>query len=140
MRLWHKIFICTLVLVIAAVDITAALLLSRSYETMLEREKQRAVTEHGYLLATLRSQVLYRRVAGGRILLTEEEILEIAGGITPSGEDNDMALYRDGQRVSGALPCAEETAAGVLGGDAAAEKSRYSFMEISGKTGDCRGG
>lgn len=57
MRLWHKIFICTLVLVIAAVDITAALLLSRSYETMLEREKQRAVTEHGYLLATLRSQV-----------------------------------------------------------------------------------
>lgn len=82
MRLWHKIFICTLVLVIAAVDITAALLLSRSYETMLEREKQRAVTEHGYLLATLRSQVLYRRVAGGRILLTEEEILEIAGGIT----------------------------------------------------------
>ena len=77
MRLWHKIFICTLVLVIAAVDITAALLLSRSYETMLEREKQRAVTEHGYLLATLRSQVLYRRVAGGRILLTEEELLMV---------------------------------------------------------------
>lgn len=134
MRLWHKIFICTLVLVIAAVDITAALLLSRSYETMLEREKQRAVNEHGYLLATLRSQVLYRRVAGGRILLTEEEILEIVGGITPSGEDNDMALYRDGQRVSGALPCAEETAAGVLGGDTAAEKSRMRVTAEGDKT------
>lgn len=123
MRLWHKIFICTLVLVIAAVDITAALLLSRSYDTMLEREKQRAVTEHGYLLATLRSQVLYKRVAEGRILLNEDEILGIAGSITPSGEDNAMALYRDGKMVSGALPCTEETVSGILGG-AAAEKSR----------------
>ena len=46
MKLWQKIFISTLLLVILAVDVTAVLLLTNNHRLTVERERERSASEH----------------------------------------------------------------------------------------------
>ena len=73
MKLWQKIFISTLLLVILAVDVTAVLLLTNNHRLMVRREQERAASEYAYLSASLKDYVLYTRLQYNRILLSEEE-------------------------------------------------------------------
>ena len=55
MRLWQKIFLCTLILVMLAVSITSILLLDNSFSLALEQRKQSVYSEHEFLATSFKS-------------------------------------------------------------------------------------
>lgn len=77
MKLWHKIFLCSLALIIIAVDVTAVTVLSQSYRTMIERERDQAISEHEYLTANIANNVVYERMRQGKLLLDDEEVRSV---------------------------------------------------------------
>ena len=62
MKLWQKIFLCSLALVILAIDVTSVLLLSNSHRLTVMREEQNAFSEHKYLSVMLKDNVIYDSV------------------------------------------------------------------------------
>ena len=96
MKLWQKIFISPLLLVILAVDVTAVLLLTNNHRLTVERERERSASEHAYITASLKDYVLYTRLRDNRILLNEEETLAAVRSALQTGgknRKNGMSLY-----------------------------------------------
>ena len=101
MKLWHKIFLCSLALIIIAVDVTAITVLSQSYRTMVERERDKAISEHEYLTAGIANNVLYERMRQGRLLMDEEEVRKIVSAAVEESLDSRMgfAFYDDSGEI-----------------------------------------
>lgn len=73
MRLWQKIFLSTLALMVLSITLASALLLRSSRDALWEREGQRAVTQHQYLAGMLRAGVVSHRLQLGVVQLDVEE-------------------------------------------------------------------
>ena len=73
MRLWQKIFLSTLALMVLSTTLASTLLLRSSRDALWEREGQRAVTQQQYLAGLLRAGVVSRRLQQGAIQLSREE-------------------------------------------------------------------
>ena len=101
MKLWHKIFLCSLALIIIAVDVTAITVLSQSYRTMVERERDKAISEHEYLTAGIANNVLYERMRQGRLLMDEEEVRKIVSAAVEESLDSrrGFAFYDDSGEI-----------------------------------------
>ena len=106
MKLWEKIFLCTLALVIAAVDITAFAILSETHRSMVERERNQAATEHQYFSAAISNKVVYERLKGDKILLGKERVQAILREqIGARAEGGGTAVYTDENTLLGAENC-----------------------------------
>lgn len=81
MKLWQKILLISLIFVLGAVETTAFIVLSHDFSMTVERERERSVTEHNYLAATIANKVVYSRMIGDKILLSAEEIEAIIGEV-----------------------------------------------------------
>lgn len=92
MKLWHKIFLCSLALIIIAVDITAIAVLSESYRTMIGREREQAVSEHEYLTAGIANNVIYERMRQGKLLLSSEDVEKIVADAVEETLDARMGF------------------------------------------------
>ena len=117
MKLWHKIFIGTLLLVILAVDITSVMLLSNNHRLMIEREEQRMSTEHAYLSNSLNDYVLYVRLQRNKVLLNEEETLKTVRELVETEgklQNSGLSLYQEDSRVITVSGCSEETEKSLL--------------------------
>ena len=51
MKLWQKIFISSLVLIITAVNVISVTLLEKSHRMLINREQTHAVNEHEFFAA-----------------------------------------------------------------------------------------
>lgn len=116
MKLWQKIFIVTLLMVIAAIDLTAILLLSNNHSLLVQREQQRAASEHEYLSAMIKDNTLYERLRQGKVRLTDQEVTAAIRSIFEMDSKKQAAgfsLYLDNSRVlsSTGLPAEAEKAA-----------------------------
>lgn len=76
MKLWQKIFLYTLMLVMLAVSVTSILLLKNSYSLALEQKKQAAYTEHEFLITNFKSMLLSERLRQNAILLENAQVVE----------------------------------------------------------------
>ena len=72
MRLWQKIFLSTLVLVICAVELTALMLLRNTRQLLMEREQQHILTEYEYLAASVQDNVLYTQLKNNNMFLEDD--------------------------------------------------------------------
>ena len=77
MKLWHKIFIGTLLLVMLAVDGTSFLLLSQSQNMLFQQEQKRAASEHSLVAAAVQNTVTVTRLQQNKTLLSEEDTLSL---------------------------------------------------------------
>jgi signal transduction histidine kinase len=103
MKLWQKVFLCTLALVMAAIDLTAWLLIDSNHRTMLQRERDRAATEHSYLGAMLRDNLLYTRLQQNKVLLDEENVQQQVTLLLQSQKDQPgmgIALFSGKQLLA----------------------------------------
>ena len=111
MKLWQKIFISTLLLVILAVDVTAVLLLTNNHRLAVERERERSASEHAYITAYLMDYVLYTRLRDNGILLNEEETLAAVRSALQTGGKKGIAIkiillrFADGYNGENACFC-----------------------------------
>lgn len=71
MRLWQKIFLAALALMVLSTTLLSALLLKNSRDALWQREYQRVVTQQQYLAGMLRAGVISHRLQLGQVLLEE---------------------------------------------------------------------
>ena len=81
MKLWQKIFLTTLALMVLSTTLTSTLLLKSSRDALWQREGQRAVTQHQYLAGMLRAGVISHRLQLGQIQLDEAETRQTAAQV-----------------------------------------------------------
>ncbi|MCL1846696.1 MAG: HAMP domain-containing histidine kinase [Coriobacteriia bacterium] len=101
MKLWQKIFLLTLALVIVVVNTTSLALLSANHRLAIEREQQSALSRHSYLTHDLQNEIVLTQTVE-RIFMTDEETLSAASEIVER-RDSDatirVTLFRDGTLV-----------------------------------------
>lgn len=76
MKLWQKIFLYTLMLVMLAVGVTSILLLKNSFNLAMDQKKQAAYTEHEFLITNFKSMLLSERLRQNVIVLEKDQIVE----------------------------------------------------------------
>ena len=101
MKLWQKIFLISLALVMAAIDVTAYAVLGYSHRIMIDREQENAVSEHEYLAAGLSSKVLYERMRQSALMLEDDKVAKLLTQALESQMDGPqkaaVALWEDGK-------------------------------------------
>lgn len=102
MKLWQKIFIGTLLLVMLAVDVTSFLLLSQSQNMLFAQEQKRAASEHSLVAAAMQNTVTVTRLQQNKTLLSEEDTYAVVEKVLESQKKRGagVSLYRDGKRLS----------------------------------------
>ena len=102
MKLWQKIFLSALALIILAIDITAGVLLASNHRLMIEREQGKAAERHYYLTATIQNRMVYERLRQKKLLLTAETIDGILRSMVSSQQQDidGVAVFRDDTEVS----------------------------------------
>lgn len=94
MKLWQKIFLSSLFLIIAAVNIISVTILNNSHRLLLEREQTHAISEHEYFEASFSNSVVYSKLADEKIALTSGDIRRIASEVVGgSGRTRDSAIF-----------------------------------------------
>ena len=71
MKLWQKIFLYTLILVMLAVSMTSILLLKNSFSIAMDQKKQSVYSEHEFLITSFKSMMLTERLKANVIVLDE---------------------------------------------------------------------
>jgi signal transduction histidine kinase len=91
LKLWQKIFLLTLALVIIVVNTTSLALLSSNHRLAIERERQNALSRHDYLIAELQNTIIYTQLIERTISLSDDEALKVALGVLER-QRNDTAF------------------------------------------------
>ena len=76
MKLWQKIFLYTMILVMLAVSLTSILLLKNSFSLALEQRKQSVYSEHEFLITSFKSLMLTERLRANAVVLDEQTLQE----------------------------------------------------------------
>lgn len=74
MKLWQKIFLYTLILVMLAVGVTSILLLENSYSLAMKQKKQSAYSEHEFLISGFKSMVITERFKQNAVALEGKKV------------------------------------------------------------------
>ncbi len=94
MKLWQKIFLSSLLLIIIAVNVISVTLLNNSHRLLLEREQSHAISEHEFFEASFSNAVMYAKLADDKIALTSTEMRRIASDVVEgSGRSRDSAIF-----------------------------------------------
>lgn len=78
MKLWQKIFLSTLALMVSITALSSVLLLRSTRDALWQREQQRAVTQQQYMAGILKAGILNQRLRLGVVLLQEEQTRQAA--------------------------------------------------------------
>lgn len=78
MKLWQKIFLLTLALVIIVVNITSLVLLSNNHRLAIEREQQNALSQHVYLVTEIPNRLIFTQLTERTISLSNTDALAVA--------------------------------------------------------------
>ncbi len=78
MKLWQKIFVSTLALMVLSASVVSILLLKNGSDALWDREESRAVAQHQYLAGMLRTGVISSRLQMGTVQLGDEETKQSA--------------------------------------------------------------
>lgn len=78
MKLWQKIFLSSLSLVIVAINVISVMLVNNSHRLLIEREQSHAINEYEFFAASVANSVIYERLKAGKIMLGETEVEQIA--------------------------------------------------------------
>ncbi|MGM9606332.1 MAG: ATP-binding protein [Oscillospiraceae bacterium] len=131
MKLWQKIFLPTLALMVLSTALTSTLLLKTSRDSLWQREGQRAVTQQQYLAGMLRAGVISHRLQLGFVQLNEEETSQTAQKVlSQQAQDSYLTglilLDADGDALYDTMP---DSLVGTLP-DAPAEEPSATVYEL----------
>ena len=96
MKLWQKIFLYTLILVMLAVSMTSILLLKNSFSIAMDQKKQSVYSEHEFLITSFKSMMLTERLKANVIVLDEETLRAFMA--ETFGEGNQGVAFLDGDK------------------------------------------
>ncbi len=97
MKLWQKIFLYTLMLVMLAVGVTSILMLRSSFRLTMEQKRQAAYTEHEFLISNFKSMLLSERLRQDAILLEEAKVQKYME--STFGEEEGISFFNGNQEL-----------------------------------------
>lgn len=98
MKLWFKIFISSLFLVIAAISATALIVLFNNQEMTIMRERSRAVSSHEFICASISNNITYERMKSDAFMLSKEDIYSVIERIVSQQlEEGSVVVVFDSQ-------------------------------------------
>ena len=100
MKLWQKLFLSSLSLIIIAIDIVSITILSNNHRLMLEREKAHAVREFDYFAASFANALTYEQFRSDKVALTDEDISGIADDLFSRSKRPSAAFRINGSVVA----------------------------------------
>lgn len=109
MKLWQKIFISSLILIMIAVGGTALAVLNNIFSSLTEQEISKGITNHEYYETSILNSVAYSRLENDVIMLSTSEVQTIiestitktdgvivcSDDLVISKENNDLSLIDD---------------------------------------------
>lgn len=95
MKLWQKIFLYTLILVMLAVGITSILLLQNSFELALEQQRKAACREHDYFITNFKSILITERLRQNMIVLPASQVQDFMEDTFGEGESGSRVAFYD---------------------------------------------
>lgn len=99
MKLWQKIFLSSLMLIILTVNIISVVLLNNSHRLIIGRERSHALNEHEYFKASFVNAVTYEKLAKGELIFDIYDITLIAVD-TVNGQKLDTAIYSKSKSIT----------------------------------------
>lgn len=93
MKLWQKIFLSSLALIILAVNGVSLILLGNNHKLLTERERSHAVNEHEFISNTFINNVIYEKLVKNSVSLSINEISDIADSLISSNQSISSAIY-----------------------------------------------
>lgn len=101
MKLWFKVFISALFLVIAAINATALVVLSNNQKMTITRERSRAVSSHEFICASISNNITYERMKSDALMLSKDDIDSVIERIVSQQlEENALAVILDNENNS----------------------------------------
>lgn len=102
MKLWFKIFICTLLLVIVSIYTTATAVILQNQNTAVEREKSQALSAHEYMCVNILNNITYERLKTNAVVLNQDEINKTIKDIFSENFENSegAAVVFDGKTIA----------------------------------------
>jgi signal transduction histidine kinase len=97
-KLWQKIFLLTLALVILVVNTTSFALLSNNHRLAVERDQKDALQRHKYLVIEMQNGIIYTQLVQRVVSLDEDETLAAAREVINRQRGDatlGVALFRD---------------------------------------------
>jgi signal transduction histidine kinase len=97
LKLWQKIFLLTLTLVIIVVNATSLALLANNHRLAIEREQQSALARHTYLIAGIRNAIINTELVEHTFPLADDKALSVALNVLE--RQSDVSFFWDGTAV-----------------------------------------
>jgi signal transduction histidine kinase len=113
LKLWQKIFLLTLALVIIVVNVTSLALLSNNHRLAIEREQQNALSRHTYLTTEMQNNLIYTQLVERSFLSDEDALATAVRFLDGQRSDSTMrlSLFLDGDLV---YPVSQKPIEGAL--------------------------
>lgn len=92
MKLWQKIFLSSLALIILAVNIISVTLMKNNHQLLLVRERSHAINEYEYFAASFTNAIVYEKLKQGTVVLNDSDIREIAESLLYADKENPMPV------------------------------------------------
>lgn len=99
MKLWQKIFLSSLMLIILTVNIISVILLNNNHRLVIEREQSHALNEHEYFKASFVNAVTYEKLISGELVLDNYKITLIGTDVVNEQSIN-AAIYNDSKNIT----------------------------------------
>lgn len=99
MKLWQKIFLSSLMLIILTVNIISVILLNNNHRLIIEREQSHALNEHEYFKASFVNAVTYEKLISGELVLDTYKITVTGVGVVNEQSIN-VAIYNDSKNIT----------------------------------------
>lgn len=103
MKLWQKIFLSSLSLIIIVVNVLSVILVNNSHRLLLEREQTHSINEYEFFAASLSNSVVYERLKAEKIMLNTDEVNSIILKVIQerSQSNSGMAVYDKDKNMVG---------------------------------------
>ncbi|MBQ3886168.1 MAG: HAMP domain-containing histidine kinase [Ruminococcus sp.] len=98
MKLWQKIFLSSLCLIIVAINIISIVLLNNTHKLIIEREQSHAISEYEYFAASFSNNAIYERMRSEKIILSTDDIKKIGIELVNGRLKNQPAAIYDSKR------------------------------------------
>ncbi len=99
LRLWQKIYLVTLALVICSLSAACAFLIDSSLSNMISREEDTAGRTHAYLASSVQNTVLYEQLRQNKQSLSRQELANVFQSALGGQSQAGVSIYQSGNRI-----------------------------------------
>ncbi len=112
MKLWQKIFLISLLLVMPAVSVTAIVVAQSYFSMMIRTEKEAVMAQHAYISSSIVNNVTFEKMRSSQFYLSDEQIKNtISDCVSRQATTDGILLCCDKEEITAFLSSAIYSAA-----------------------------